>query len=278
MDQTNAPWRLLSKRTLKPEKKIIKLLNEWWNNEDIPEEILQSRVVLIFKKGDTADLDNYRPISLLNSIYKLYAAIIKIKLEEKLEQDLQEAQYGFRKDKRTAQAIHMIRRILEIGERKGTKINVVLLDWEKAFDKVSHESLFLSLERLNVSKKIINVIKSLYKNPQFKVEIDGQCSEFKTQETGIKQGCPLSPYLFLTIMTTIFHDIHKDPTFQNKLKKDRILGTIMDEILFADDTIIYSVDPITLSRLASKIENESSKYGLKLKYKKMRTHQHKSGR
>ena len=83
-------------------QKIIDLLNEWLENEDIPEKTLEARVVLILKKGDTSDLSNYRPIALLNSIYKIIASIIQKRLSETLDPKLQKTQYGFRKKKHFA--------------------------------------------------------------------------------------------------------------------------------------------------------------------------------
>jgi uncharacterized protein YbaP (TraB family) len=74
-------------------------LNFWWEKEEIPEEILQARIVLIFKKGDSSNLGNYRPISLLNSIYKIVAAIIQKRLADTIDPYLQTTQYGFRKNK-----------------------------------------------------------------------------------------------------------------------------------------------------------------------------------
>ena len=62
---------------------------EWWNKEETSEEQLQARVVLIFKKGVTSDLDNYRPIFLLNSTYKILAAIIQRRLASTMDQKLQ---------------------------------------------------------------------------------------------------------------------------------------------------------------------------------------------
>ena len=61
------------------------------------------------------------------------------------------------KGKSTTQAIHLLRRIMEIGERAGTKVNMVLLDWEKAFDKISHASLFTAMERQGIDPKLINL-------------------------------------------------------------------------------------------------------------------------
>ena len=162
----------------------------------------------------------------------------------------------------------MIRRILELGERKGKKFNLVVLDWEKAFDKVSHEGLFIALARLNVSDKPINMVKAIYNNPTFFVDIDGISSSTKKQNTGIRQGCPLSPYLFLTVMTAIFHDIHNNTDLERKSECGRIAGTLLDEVLFADDTILYSENPNTLTEFVRQIEIESAKYGLKFNYRK----------
>ena len=101
------------------------------------------------------------------------AHIIKNIIEEGLDNELQKTQFGFRKGKSTANAIFTIRRIMDKAERSGSKLGVVLLDWEKAFDKITHSSLMKALERYRVPKKLINLIKDLYKNPTFKVNSDG---------------------------------------------------------------------------------------------------------
>ena len=66
-------------------QEIANLLNQWWTEEDIPIETLKARVVLIYKKGDTGKYENYRPISLLNAIYKIYAGIIQKRLAKTLD-------------------------------------------------------------------------------------------------------------------------------------------------------------------------------------------------
>ena len=83
---------------------------------------------MIFKKGDTSNLNNDRPIALLSSIYKIIASIVQKRIAEKLDGKLQRTQYGFRKEKSTAQAIHIIRRIRDIGERANEEMHLILID------------------------------------------------------------------------------------------------------------------------------------------------------
>ena len=63
-------------------KDVFNLINKRYEEQDMPEDVLEARVVLILKKGDTADLANYRPISLLNVFYKLLAAMMQVRLAE----------------------------------------------------------------------------------------------------------------------------------------------------------------------------------------------------
>ena len=94
---------------------LLEVLNEWWNTEEILEEQLRARSVLIFQEGDSSDLDNYRPISLTNAMCKIFTAIIQKRLAEKFNHKIQKTKYGFRKGNSTAQAIHIIRRIMDVG-------------------------------------------------------------------------------------------------------------------------------------------------------------------
>ena len=62
---------------------------------------------------------------------------------------------------------------------------------------------------MNVAPKVISVIRALYNNSKFMVEIDGVASEWYLQRVWIRQGCPLSPYLFVVLMTVMFEDAHR---------------------------------------------------------------------
>eukprot|EP00975_Prorocentrum_lima_P038983 8189829-Prorocentrum_lima.AAC.1 len=75
---------------------ILALLNDWWLHCNMPHDVLLARVVLIFKKGDKRDLANYRPISLLNNFYKLFATVLQRRLASVVDPHLQATQYGFR--------------------------------------------------------------------------------------------------------------------------------------------------------------------------------------
>ena len=150
-------------------------------------------------------------------------------------------------------------------------MHVVLLDWEKAFDKITHTSLIHTLERFSIPDKIIKIIKGFYKNPTFRVKLAGKTSELKRQHSGIRQGCPLSPFLFLTVMTAIWNDIN-GKVERNKIEHPRRYKRTakapppspFSEVLYADDTIMVGHKPREIQERLVLLEKEASKYGLKL--------------
>jgi hypothetical protein len=122
---------------------------------------------------------------------------------------------------------------------KTNTLYLVLLDWEKAFDKVDRNQLFNSMTRIGVvNQKLINITESSYRETVFCVDLDGFTSDWLPQNTGIRQGCPLSPYLFLIVMTTLFYDVHQK--LDTELARNRVPGADFDEVTYADDTICIS--------------------------------------
>ena len=82
-----------------------------------------------------------------------------------IDEEIQNTQYGFRKSRSTAQAIHIIRRIQEYAEKGKNRSFVVLLDWEKAFDKADQSMLMESLKWHGIPEPLRNLIKKLYAHP-----------------------------------------------------------------------------------------------------------------
>ena len=85
-------------------KRLLTLINIWWVEKSADAEIFQARVVPIFKKGDTDNAANYRPISLLSSFYKIYMIMIRQRMQLAVEDKLSATQYGFRPSKSTSHA------------------------------------------------------------------------------------------------------------------------------------------------------------------------------
>jgi hypothetical protein len=82
------------------------------------------------------------------------------------------------------------------------------------------------------------------------------------QKTGVRQGCPLSPYLFIIVMSVMYHDVHANHRLLTE--RQRIVGTHTDEVLYADDTICFAQTTTAINKMLSAIEQEGSKYGMRL--------------
>ena len=126
----------------------------------------------IYKKGGIDDPSNYRPISFLNSLYRIYVSLIRARIQKAVGSKISETQFGFRPKRSTAQATYLIRRLQDWSEQKGADLFLALIDWEKAFDKVQHCKLFDSMYRLGLSNHFINAVRTIYRTPTFFVQDD----------------------------------------------------------------------------------------------------------
>ena len=121
--------------------------------------------------------------------------------------------------------------------------------------------MMMALDRVRIRGRIRDLIGDIYNNPQFRVEMEEGTSEYKKQQTGIRQGCPLSPYLFIIVMAIFIHDIKQR---RNTPKmKEPIKGVEFGESLYADDTLFFGNYTRNISIYLREIEEESAKYNKK---------------
>ena len=118
-----------------------------------------------------------------------------------------------------------------------------------------------------VPNKLISLIGGFYENPQFKVRQGSVEFTRRAQEAGIRQGCSLSPYLFVLLMGVLFHDVTELIT-RTRRPREPIDGILLSEILFTDDTIIFGANTRCIHVLLHAIERHSEHYELKLSYDK----------
>ena len=127
----------------------------------------------------------------------------------------------------------------EIWGTKDGKGVFLALDWAKVFDSISPEAMTRALRRFDFPPKLVSVIGAIYENRTFVVHDNGNCSDPKTQHYGICQGCPLSPFLFIIVMTILLHDARED--FENMYGPiDETF--VVRELVYADDTILIGAD------------------------------------
>ena len=108
--------------------------------------------------------------------------------------------------------------------------------------------------------------EAIYENLKIKVKDKDGESEFKLQSSGIRQGCPLSPYLFLLVVTAMFEDIHS--RVGRQIRRGKIDGLLFSEILYADDALLVMKNIRDANILLKDIEIESSYYNMKLNKRK----------
>ena len=178
---------------------------------------------------------------------------------------LDENQFGFRKGKSTARPLFILRRTQEIQEEAALECHLLLLDWEKAFDKVLQDRMTKAIKRLGVPNKIINMINAIYKEPNYTIVDKETTTDPRIQKAGIRQGCPLSPYLFIMLMTVIMYDVEEGLTESEKdiVERSKLHKQVSGKLFYADDTIIMAKIAEAVEVILHRTEEESHKYTLK---------------
>ena len=122
------------------------------------------RVVLLYKKGDPADCNNYRPICPLAAAYKIFAMVVLRRLlDAGADSRLSSTQYAFRKERGTEDALHCVRRAVELAwSQRGGCLHLLALDWRKAFDSINTESLLDPLRKFGVPESFVQMVRSIH--------------------------------------------------------------------------------------------------------------------
>ena len=151
------------------------------------------------KKGDLRDLNNWRGIMLLDAASKVVSMIINSRLQLLLKEVGIEEQNGFMGGRGGSDGIFCIRQALKKRREHGKESWVLFVDLVKAFDSVPRDVLLTVLAKFSVPPHLVSVIKRM--NTDLKVSFDLNGEPVAVPCTvGVKQGCPLSPTLFLCVM------------------------------------------------------------------------------
>ena len=191
-------------------KPLHLILKKSFENSDIPEIWKEAIITPIYKsKGQKSDPSQYRPISLTSQIVKLLERIIRIYLIQYLEVNnaFPDSQHGFRPGRSTvSQLVEQYESILDALAKKHN-IDIIMLDYAKAFDTINHSILLHKLKKLGISGKVGKWIGNFLLNRNQRVAINGFQSNPSKVISGVPQGTILGPVLFLIYIADIADNV-----------------------------------------------------------------------
>ena len=206
---------------------LAKLFNRCIRAGCFPTSWKFSVVCPVYKNsGDRQSPSQYRPISLLCIISKIFESIINQQIMIHLSQTnlLSDVQYGFRSARSTADVLTVITDRISGALDKSCDARAIALDISKAFDKVWHKGLLHKISSYGISGRVFSVIKSFLTGRSMKVVVNGQSSGEHNINAGVPQGSVLGPTLFLLFINDLPDGVKE--SFIN---------------IYADDTTIYGV-------------------------------------
>ena len=221
----------------------------------------KSIFITIPKKPGAVECNLFRTISLMSQITKIILKVILNRIKGKLKLEIAEEQYGFMKGKGTRNAIFIMRMLTERAIEVQKEVHMCFIDYEKAFNKVKHSDLIEILQTVNLDGKDVRIINNLYWSQEAAVNIDNNLTPWIKIKRGERQGCILSPYLFSIYGEIILRNIAE-------MEGIRVGGVNINNIRYADDTVLVADTSEKLQALVDVVERESERMGLKINIKK----------
>ncbi|KAL0279224.1 UNVERIFIED_CONTAM: hypothetical protein PYX00_000829 [Menopon gallinae] len=175
---------------------VTSLFNKIYTTGVIPEDWLKSTFVPIPKKSSAKRCEEFRTISLMSHVLKLFLKIIHGRIYRKCEEQISDTQLGFRGGLGTRDALFAIQVLVQRCLDMNKDVFLCFIDYEKAFDRVQHEKMIQILQQVGLDSRDVRIIANLYWNQKAHVRFSDNTSEDVEIRRGVRQGCVLSPLLF----------------------------------------------------------------------------------
>jgi len=177
---------------------LLVLFNKIFELGYFPDSWSEGYIVPLHKKGSVNEVNNYRGITLLSTLGKLFTRVLNNRLGEWAENYSVyiEAQAGFRANMGTTDNIFVLHGLVNHMINNNKQLYCAFIDFSKAFDYVVRDNLWLKLIKLGLRGNILNIIKSMYDNVKSRVKHMNSLSNSFECQLGVRQGECLSPFLF----------------------------------------------------------------------------------
>lgn len=192
---------------------------------------------------------------------KVFSKIIHTRLAEAVEEYIRQEQAGFRPGRSCSDHIFTLRQILEQRMERSPACQL-----EKAFDSIHRDSLWKILRHYGIPSKLVNVIKMLYSDFKSKVICNTALTDAFSVTTGVKQGCILSPFLFILGIDWVLRQV----TSGVRKGIRWTLTSVLEDLDCADDIVLLAHRHQDMQDKTNALATTSGNLGLKINIKKTR--------
>ena len=242
-------------------EQLVEAVNDAYDRGNLSTSQKQGVITLIEKDGkDPLYIKNYRPITLLNVDYKILSKVLAKRMKKVLREIIHIDQVGYMDNRNIGEAIRSIDDMIFHCLTHNLDCYLIAVDFEKAFDSVSHSFLLSVLKWFGFGPSFCSWIKTIYTDTSSCVMNGGRSTGYFKIERGVRQGDPLSPYLFLVAIEVLAHALRKETTV-----KGMSFGAFeIKQVLYADDMTIFIRDKASINKLQNLFQEFLEMSGLKV--------------
>ncbi|KAL4120153.1 hypothetical protein QTP88_012884 [Uroleucon formosanum] len=238
-------------------KWITVIINSVYKSGIIPEDWMKSEFIVLPKKSSAKTCGDYRMISLMNHLLKLFLKIIHKRIYRKCEGQIASNQFGFLNAVGTREALFSAQILFQRCRDVNCSVFACLIDYQKAFDRIRHDIMIRILEEIGIDGKDLRIIANLYWNQTAVLKMEDKTTDPIKIRRGVRQGCILSSILFNFYSEYIFREA------LNEIEEGiSINGTRLNNLSYADDAIVFADSIEGLQLLMDRITEASMRYGL----------------
>jgi len=189
-------------------KDILEMVKESQISGKVLGMINSTFLTLIPKKQKAQSFDDFIPISCCNMIYKIIAKVIAFRIKSILSEIISEEQLGFLFNRKIHDAVSLAREAIHTIKKEKQRVFALKLDLSKAYDKVGWIFVRLVLIKIGIYLEVVEWIMDCLQSTSFVILINGSPTNFFRPSRGLRQGCPLSPFIFLLVVEALSRIIH----------------------------------------------------------------------